>query len=149
MTRAISRRIKISQSPEKIYRSLLKPSAITQWWEAATAIIIEDVGGIYAISWGADIDEPDFTTVSKILEMVPNEKLSMAYVSYTSKFGEMPFKAEMEVQFKISKIDSTGSELEVVQSGFPVEKIADDYYNGCISGWENVLVGIKNFCESL
>ncbi len=149
MFRDISKKIKIKQVPEKIYRSLITPSSITNWWKANSAIVIGKTNGIYVVSWGKDIDDPDFITVSKISKLIPNEILFLEYISYKTKFGKLPFNSKMNVQFKINKVDSTVSELEVTQTGIPVEKIADDYYNGCISGWENVLINIKKFCETL
>lgn len=149
MNREISKNIKIRQAPEKIYRSLVTPSSITHWWEAKSAIVIEEIGGIYVICWGNNIDDPDFTTVSKIVELTPNKQISLEYLSYKAKLGKLPFTSKMNVQFTISKIDAIVSELTVKQSGIPTEKIADDYYNGCISGWESVLMNIKRFCESL
>lgn len=149
MSREISKNIKIRQAPEKIYRSLVTPSSITNWWKAKSAIVIEETEGLYVICWGNNIDDPDFITVSKIVELIPGKKLRLEYLSYKAKLGKLPFDSKMNVQFEINKIDSMASELEVKQSGIPIEEIADDYYNGCDSGWESVLINIKTFCESL
>jgi len=148
MSRVITKNIKIQQNPEKIYRSLVTPSSITHWWKAKSAIIIEEIEGIFVVCWGEEVDDPDFITVSKIVELIPNKKLNLEYISYKAKLGKLPFDSKMNVQFEIYKIDSSVSDLHVKQSGIPVDEIADDYYNGCVSGWENVLINIKTFCET-
>ena len=148
MLREVTQKIEIAQEQEHIYNAILSPSAITEWWGAQSAIITKENNGIYAVSWGNNIDDPDFVTVSFIRNYVPPKGLSLEYFSYSAKSGELPFEAKMTVHFSITPIGKLICELKIQQTGIPNDPIADDYYNGCIIGWNQVLDNIKIFCEN-
>lgn len=130
-----------------LYNALLNPSAIKEWWEASTAIVVKENGGTYAVSWGNDIDDPDYVSLSIIRNLKPYEGFSLEYISYYSKMGKLPFEAKMNVDFFISSVSDSNQKLEVKQTGFPDNKIANEYYIGCKVGWETVLNNIKKYCE--
>ncbi len=147
MAREIIQRIEISQVPENIFNALLNPSAITEWWQAKTAIVVKENNGIYAVSWGSDIDDPDFITISIIRNLVPKKGFGLEYVSYIAKTGGLPFEAKMQVHFTIIPTKKTKTFLEVKQTGFPDGQIANEYYEGCKKGWNQVLNSFKEYCE--
>ena len=147
MSREVTQKIEITQEQESIFNALLSPTAIAQWWGAQSAIITKENNGIYAVSWGDNLDDPEFVTVSFIRDYAPPHGLSLEYFSYVAKSGKLPFKAKMTVHFAINPIDTSTCELEVKQKGIPNEPIADDYYNGCKIGWDQVLTNLKTFCE--
>ncbi len=149
MPREIIQEIEINQVPQYIFDALLNPSAITTWWQAKTAIVIKKNDGIYAVSWGTDIDDPDYVTVSIIRNLVSQKGFSLEYSSYEAKTGKLPFEAKMYVHFTIIPTSKTTSKLEVKQTGFPDDPIADDYFKGCNTGWNLVLGTIKKYCEGL
>ena len=147
MSRTISQSIEIKRHQEKIFKDLLHPSAIMEWWGAKIAIVNKKENGIYTVSWGDNIDDPDYITVSWIRKFNFPNGFDLEYDSYYAKTGSLPFKAIMNVQFSISPINEVMCEVKVLQTGIPSEKIADEYYQGCQVGWQQVLKNLKQFCE--
>lgn len=147
MSREIKQTIEINEVPKNIFNALLHPSAISEWWGAKTAIVVKENNGIYAVSWGDNIDAPDFVTVSTIKNLLPSTGFSLKYVSYMAKTGSLPFEAKMMVHFAIKPFNTSICLLTVNQTGIPDDPIADDYYEGCINGWTQVLKNIKAYCE--
>jgi uncharacterized protein YndB with AHSA1/START domain len=147
MPREILQSIEISNNPEFIFNSLLNPSAITEWWQAKTAIVVKENDGIYAVSWGEDIDDPDYITISIIRNLVYQKRFSLEYSSYVSKGGKLPFESKMLVHFTIIPKTITSTLIEIRQTGFPDDQIADDYFEGCKKGWNQVLGNLKKYCE--
>jgi len=125
------------------------PSAIKEWWQAKTAIVIKENNGIYVLSWGEKMDDPEFITVSIIRKFKPHHKLRLEYLNYFSKAGKLPFEAKMYVDFVIDLKSESCALLCVEQGGIPDDQIANQYYNACITGWNSVLENIKNYCEGI
>ena len=149
MPREITQTIEIDQVPDIIFAALLNPSAIIEWWQANTAIVVKENNGIYAVSWGENIDDPDFVTTSMIRDLVPQKSFSLEYLSYVAKTGGLPFEAKMNVHFIITPENKSSSILEISQTGFPDDPIADEYIKGCKAGWNQVLGNIKEYCENV
>jgi uncharacterized protein YndB with AHSA1/START domain len=141
-TRQIEDEILIQTNAASAFEALIKPSMIKKWWLASSAIVIPEKDGLYALSWGDDPDEPDYVTYATIKEYIPPKKLTLLYQSYRSSNKRLPFEADFEVQFNIAATESHCT-LTVKQTGFPIDKLADDYYNGCIQGWNDTLKWIK------
>jgi len=38
--------------------------------------------------------------------------------------------------------------IEIKQTGIPDDQIADDYFEGCKIGWNQVLKNFKEYCEN-
>ena len=148
MSREILQSIEISNVPENIFSALLNPSGITEWWQAKTAIVAKENDGIYAVSWGDHIDNPDFVALSIIRNLVPQKKFSLEHSFYFSKTGKLPFEAKMIIHFNIIPKSNTNTILEIKQTGIPNDKIANDYFEGCKNGWNQVLGNIKKYCEN-
>lgn len=146
MSRTITKEIIIDQTEEKIFQALIRPSLITKWWSANRAIVIPETNGLHAVSWGSD-DNPEYISAARIKEINPPTKLSLTDFKYASKDGKLPFKAELETDFIIHSFGDK-SKLVVRQTGFPNEKIADDFFAACTAGWENTLASIKKVVEN-
>ena len=147
MSREIIQKIEIKRTAGNIYAALLSPSSIIEWWQALSAIVVKENNGIYAVSWGNDIDDPDYVTISYIRNMVHERGFTLEYSSYHSKSGNLPFDANMTVDYKIIPITKRNSILEIHQKGIPDDPIADEYFEGCTKGWIQVLDNIKHYCE--
>jgi len=149
MSREISQSIEINQTPENIFIALLNPSAIAAWWGAKTAIVVKENNGIYAVSWGNNIDDPDYITISTIRNFEPLKGFSLEYLTYVAKTGRLPFEAKMIVHFSIVPINESNATFKIKQTGFPDDQIADNYFEGCNIGWKQVLNNIKEYCENM
>ena len=131
-------------SPEKLFALLHTPSAICEWWGAASAIVIPKKNGIWAAVWGEDTDAPDYTSVFTIAEFEPPRRMLLTDARYIAKAGQPPFEAKMTAEFIVTETGS-GSALRVIQDGFPADPVADDFYAACDTGWRNTFAGIRKY----
>ena len=133
-------------SPERMFEALVTPSAIRSWWGAAKAIVLPQVGGTWVASWGEDENDPDYISSFKILEYDPPKRLLLAEGKYFARDGQPPFVMDkMTTEFVIEDRNDGMSALRITQDGFPSEKVADDFYEACIVGWENTFEGIRKY----
>lgn len=147
MPRKLSQEIIINSDQQSTFNALIKPSMINQWWFAKTSIVVPEKGGIYMMCWGEDIDDPDYISQARIEEINAPTSLTLRYVDYRAKMGKLPFEADFMVYFQLESSDDKQTKLSVRQEGFPNEAIADEYYNGCIKGWDDTLQSIKTVLE--
>lgn len=147
-TRRHIHQIELPAAPEEVFKLLITPSAIRQWWGATRAIVVPRVGGVWAAAWGDDEDIPDYVTVFKIKSFEPPRRLFLADTKYFAKSGPLPFQAELTTEFTIAPANG-GTLLQVVQDGFPAEAVADDFYAACEKGWCETFASIKCHLEPL
>lgn len=146
MAREITQEYAINSDPDTVFDALISPGMIQKWWFASSAIVLPEEGGIYAVTWGDDIDQPDYISVANIAKMVKPELLLLTDFRYRSKDGSLPFEADLDVEFTLEPDDS-GTKLSVKQRGFPDDAIADEFYNGCVQGWIETMTSFKNVVE--
>ena len=146
MPRTIVKEIIIDHTEDKIFEALIRPSLIIKWWSANQVIVIPEISGLHAVSWGTDYDNPEYITAARISEIKPPNKLSLTDFRYASKDGKLPFKAELEAEFIVESFGDK-SKLVVRQTGFPDDAVADDFFASCRTGWENTLSAIKKVVE--
>lgn len=133
--------------PAEMFDILVTPSAIRKWWGASASIVVPKKGGVWAAAWG-DEDDPDYASSAILTEFDPPQGLTMKYGEYFAKNGPLPFKfADDAVTiFSITPVEG-GSILRVEQTGFPTDKIVDDFYSACQIGWKNTFEGIRNYLK--
>lgn len=144
MTRKHIQQIELDISPQEVFALLVTPSAIRDWWGASRAIVVARVGGVWAVVWGVDEDIPDYVTVFKIKALESPRRLFMVETKYFAKTGPLPFNAEMTVEFTIEP-SGDGSILRVIQDGFPIDAVADEFYHACEKGWQDTFESIKSY----
>jgi len=147
MPRSIEQSILLNQEQDKVFDALITPSSIKKWWFAASAIITAEEGGTYALAWGEDEDQPDYTSIARISRIEKPTVLVLEDYQYTSKEGKLPFDGDFAVGFRLEP-QGGQTKLTVVQSGFPDDAVADGFYQGCVKGWEDTLASFKNVLES-
>lgn len=143
-TRKIERRETFPASPAELFGLLITPSAIRAWWDASRTIVLAEPGGLWAAAWGEDEDSPDYVTAAVIRAYEPPRKLVLADYRYHSKDGALPFEADFTITFRIDPAPE-GARLTVIQDGFPVDTVADDFVAGCERGWHDTFAGIRRF----
>ena len=62
-------------APDRLFALLYTPSAIRGWWGAARAVVLAEPGGVWAATWGADEDDPDYITAATIREFDPPRRM--------------------------------------------------------------------------
>jgi uncharacterized protein YndB with AHSA1/START domain len=134
-------------SPETLFAQLHTPSAIRAWWGASSAIVAQESGGIWAATWGPE-DDPDYVTVAVMRVFEPPQRLVFADYRYRAKSGPLPFQADFTTEFRVTAAPG-GSFLQVTQSGFPSDRVADDFYAGCGEGWRNTFAGIRRHLAAM
>ena len=130
-----------------LFDVLLLPSAIRIWWGVAQAIVVPEVGGRYAVSWGDDEDAPDYVTITTIKALEAPRRLELTDHYYYGRTGPLPFEAFFEIVFDVEETGE-GTTLRVTQTGFPAGSEADAFYSGCETGWRAVFSGIRTYLDS-
>lgn len=143
-TRKHTHLIELPAGPNEVFRILITPSAIRQWWNADRAIVIASQGGIWAAAWGQKEDDPDYVTAATIKVFDPPHRLVLADSRYYAKSGQPPFDAEMTTEFVVEE-SPNGATLRVIQDGFPADTVADEFYAACETGWKTTFDNIKQY----
>jgi uncharacterized protein YndB with AHSA1/START domain/catechol 2,3-dioxygenase-like lactoylglutathione lyase family enzyme len=130
--------------PEAVFALLHTPSAIRAWWSAHRAIVMPQPGGVWAATWGASEDDPDYVTAATIAEFDPPRRLVLTDYRYRAATGPLPFDAEFVTTFEVEPAPD-GALLRVSQAGFPVAAAADDFYLACQRGWRDTFAGIRRY----
>ncbi len=144
--RKIKKEIRVDNKGGKVFEALITPSLIKKWWGASQAIVVPDEGGIYALTWGENIDKPEYIATAKIQEFKPNVRLILDNYTYLKHNDYLPFKANFKVKFVIECFNNY-CVLSVEHTGFPQEKTADNFYNDCEKGWDETLEAVKKISE--
>ena len=136
-------------SPEQMFELLITPSAISGWWGASTVIVSPSPNGVWAAAWG-DEDDPDYVTTATLAEVDAPRKLVLEYEGYYSKAGDLPFEFanHASTTFTIEQEGTSGCRLQVEQTGFPSDQVADEFYEACETGWQKTFEGIRSYLES-
>lgn len=103
-------------------------------------------GGIYAVTWGDDIDQPDYISVAAISELIRPKRLALSDFRYHSKEGNLPFEADFGNEFILEE-EGNGTSITVIQTGFPDDSVADKFYEACVKGWKDTMISFKGIAE--
>ncbi len=128
--------------PAEMFEMLITPSSIRQWWGASRAIVIPEKGGIWMAAWGADEDAPDYISAFTMSEYDPPARILFTDAKYTAGGEKLPFDAEITAEFIVAD-HPAGCTLKVVQDGFPVDPVADEFVAACETGWKDTFAGIR------
>ncbi|MDN5200734.1 SRPBCC domain-containing protein [Fulvivirgaceae bacterium BMA10] len=146
MARSITKELIVHGNIHRVFKALITPSLITKWWFANTAIVLPEENGIYAVSWGVNEDDPDYVSVATIQEIDQPYRLTLVDFKYQSREGKLPFEADLPVEFTLEDLGNN-TKLTLIQHGFPDDDVADEFYKGCVKGWNDTLVSFKNVVE--
>jgi uncharacterized protein YndB with AHSA1/START domain len=143
-TRKHTHLIELPVGPNRVFELLITPSAIREWWGADRAIVIAAEGGTWTAAWGREEDNPEYVTASAIKVFDPPRRLLLNDSRYYARSGQPPFESEMTTEFVIEE-SPNGATLRVIQDGFPVDTVADEFYAACEIGWKNTFSNIKQY----
>ncbi len=132
----------IKANPEKIYRALTEPAALSSWlppygYLGLVHQMDPRVGGSYKMSFTNFSTGKGHSFGGKFLEIKPNE-----FLKYTDKFDDPNFPGEMITSIWLKKV-SCGTELKVVQEGIP-SVIPTEM---CYLGWQESLEKLIKLVE--
>lgn len=145
-TRKHVHREEFNSTVDELFALLITPSSIRSWWGASRAIVLPKTDGMWTATWGESEDEPDYVTVANIVKFEPPRRLVLDQYRYQAKEGPLPFEADFVTEFLVDSCP-TGASLQVTQDGFPIDPEADEFYEGCRTGWCATFEGIRKFIE--
>jgi len=113
----IKKTIEIDSSPQVVFRAISEPAELTNWFPDA-AILEPRAGGKFKLSFFKDSDrrkkmDQDFFPEGKVLEFVPNKKLS-----YSWQHKNVPDFPETVVTWKLEEIGKNKTRLTLTHTGF-------------------------------
>ncbi|NNE98887.1 MAG: SRPBCC domain-containing protein [Pyrinomonadaceae bacterium] len=147
-TRSHEHSVKLSAGAERVFDALISPAAICRWWQASSAIVIPKPGGIWAGTWG-DTEDPDYITIFRMTTFERPKRIVFDEAEYIAKAGPPPFELKTVTTFEIEPISENKCILKVIQTGFPAESVADEFYAACETGWKDTFDGMKNYIDAL
>jgi uncharacterized protein YndB with AHSA1/START domain len=131
-------------APERMFKILVTPSAIREWWGASKVIVVPKPGGVWIASWGEDENDSDYITSYKITEIDPPRRMLLDDFKYYAKDGGPAFEANLTTEFAIDERHD-GCSLRITQDGFPLDKKADEFFDACVIGWKNTFDCIRKY----
>ena len=132
----------IKSSPEKVFRALTEPSALSFWLPPYGYLCVVHqldprVGGSFKMSFTNFSTGNEHSFGGKFLEIKPNELLK-----YTDKFDNPNLPGDMITSIWLKKV-SCGTEIKVVQEGIPAA-IPTEL---CYLGWQESLEKLIKLVE--
>ncbi|WP_037321492.1 SRPBCC domain-containing protein [Salegentibacter sp. Hel_I_6] len=146
MSQKINKEIRINENGSKVFNALITPSLIKEWWGASQAIVVPDENGVFALSWGENLDKPIYIASATISEFKPHVKLTLSNYTYLADNEYLPFKANFKLKFRI-QCETKYCILKLEHSGFPNKSRASQFYSDCDQGWDEALKSLKHLVE--
>ena len=136
----IQKSIKVSTSAESAYHAISNEEELKKWWIDVPKLELS-LGGMVNFRFlkeNSQLLEKDFVIEGKILELIPNQKLSYSWKPVDDK--NYP---DTIVTWTIEPTNN-GSKVTVLHSG--LESAKD--YSRLVDGWEYFLGKLQNLLNS-
>jgi uncharacterized protein YndB with AHSA1/START domain len=126
----LQKNVDIKSSPEFIFRSLLSPDALKNWWQCQ-AVVEASVGGVWAIGWGENENNIGNTVVITgfIQEITPDTQLTI-------------FIDPISISFTLAATDQ-GTSLTISQFNYPDNGDAES----SLATWVDAMGALKVYAE--
>ena len=129
-------------TPERLYKALLNPDAMSKWLPPHGFIgkvhsMDARVGGSYRMSFTNLTTGGSHSFGGEYIELVPNQR-----IRHTDKFDDPNLPGTMTVTIELKKV-MVGTEINIVQEGVPDEIPAE----ACYLGWSESLDLLKLLVE--
>ncbi|RRN76528.1 SRPBCC domain-containing protein [Pseudoxanthomonas sp. SGD-10] len=123
---------------EKVWEALINPEMVKQYFFGSNQETDWKIGG--SILWTGEYEGTKYIDKGKVLEFLPNDKLSYSYLSSWSGLAD---KSEnyLLVTYEVKAIEA-GTELTITQSNYDEEKAKHSAEN-----WQVVIDGLKKLIE--
>lgn len=124
---------------EKVWDALVNPEIIKQYFFGSSQQTDWEIGS--SIVWTGEYEGTKYIDKGKVLEFIPNDKLSY---SYLSSWAGLDDKAEnyLLVTYQV-EASGNDTELTITQSNYDEEKAKHSAEN-----WSIVIDGLKKIVES-
>jgi uncharacterized protein YndB with AHSA1/START domain len=133
----------LRSTPERVYRALLDPDAMSKWlppngFTGKIHHLEAKVGGSYKMSFTNFTTGKSHSFGGIYLELKPHER-----IRHTDKFDDPNLPGEMIVTIDLKKV-SVGTELSIVQEGVPSVIPTE----ACYLGWQESLTLLAKLVEA-
>lgn len=128
----------INASVEKVWEALINPEMVKQYFFGSSQKTDWEIGS--SILWTGEYEGRKYIDRGKVLEFLPNDKLSYSYLSSWSGLDDKP-ENYLFVTYEVEAIEA-GTELTITQSNYDEEKAKHSSEN-----WSVVIDGLKKLVE--
>lgn len=128
----------INASIEKVWDALINPEIVKEYFFGSSQNTDWEIGS--SIQWTGEYEGTKYIDKGRVLEFVPNNKLSYSYLSSWSGLDDKP-ENYLLVTYEVKTIES-GTELTITQSNYDEEKAKHSVEN-----WAIVIAGLKKLVE--
>ncbi len=128
----------IKASIEKVWDALINPEMVKQYFFGSSQETDWKIGS--SILWTGEYEGTKYVDKGKVLEFLPNDKLSYSYLSSWSGLDDKP-ENYLLVTYEV-KVLGNGTELIITQSNYDEEKAKHSTEN-----WAVVIDGLKKIVE--
>ena len=136
----IEKNITIDASPEVVFKAIIDPKEITNWFPDQ-AILEAKVGGKLKFGFYKDKEQEhgDCSGAAEgtIIEFIPNKK-----VSYTWEKANTPDFPRTIVTWELEEIEDERTRVNLLHTGFESDKLFKHD-----EGWSYFLDRLRQFCE--
>jgi uncharacterized protein YndB with AHSA1/START domain len=146
MNDKIKKVIEIDVPPEVVFKAISDPNELTNWFPDA-AILEPKIGGKFKFTFYKNSDrrrkkqDDDFFPEGKVLEFVPNKKLS-----YSWQHKNVPNFPETIVTWELESIGKNKTKVTLTHSGFTGKEGSKDIEEHT-QGWAYFLSELVMYCK--
>ncbi|HVF30936.1 MAG TPA: SRPBCC domain-containing protein [Pyrinomonadaceae bacterium] len=130
-------------SAERMFEVLMTLTAIRSWFGASTAIVEAREGSSWMTAWGEDESGLEFVTSFGILKFEPPARVLLGYGKLRNE-DRWPIATNITTDLVVEPT-STGCTLRIIQELDPHDELLDEYFDACVTGWQNSFEGIRNY----
>jgi len=138
-TRGYAHRIDVRAPRELVWRALLEPELLSQWY-GAEARVAPRAGGSYRIRVDVDLEREAHIDVFE-----PGRRLRLIYMPQAG----MPATDSVIVDDFMIDSDAAGTSLRLLGSGYPEDGDWEIFYRRLRHGWPRALARLKVALEKL
>lgn len=128
----------INASIERVWDALINPEIVKQYFFGSSQETDWKIGS--SILWTGEYEGTKYVDKGKVLEFLPNNKLSYSYLSSWSGLDDKP-ENYLLVTYEVKSMEA-GTELTIIQSNYDEEKAKHSAEN-----WAIVIDGLKKIVE--
>ena len=130
-------------SAERMFDLLITPRAIRSWFGASTAIVDAREGGSWVTAWGEGDNDSEFVTSFTILQFERPRRILLGHGKLRTE-DKWPISTNMTTELIIEP-NGSACTLRIIQELSPHDELLDDYFDACVTGWQNSFEGIRNY----
>lgn len=142
--RRVSARVVVKCLPSAVFKALIEPEKLKDWWGVERCLIQPIAGGAYVLTWHVSQFGFGYVSTGQIAEIVPDQVLRVANYIYLNP--EREILGPMELTFRLKNL-SGQCEVSVVQDNYQQGTDWDWYFSAVNEAWPKALEKLKIYLE--